>query len=257
MKNAWSEFLLWMKNKNYEWRFKLFIMTPIIIVLLVIDWTTKSWAVHHLLLNQNTKFMPGFLRFGYVINQGSAYGAMADNPGLVIALASIITIVCLTLFLVSSNRMIITTFAIIFGGSFGNLLGRAWSPDGNGVVDFLIWDFKGADGYIFNMADLFVNIGIGFAILTVILYVVEVLIAFNRRKHSLDAYEEITELKQEIEINRTKIESMFWKNSYHKWKLAANIKYAEIGELKAQIRVIKAKLSGEKQIKRAEKKNSK
>jgi hypothetical protein len=59
------------------------------------------------------------------------------------------------------------------------------------------------------MADLFVNIGIGFAILTVILYVVEVLIAFNRRKHSLDAYEEITELKQEIEINRTKIENMF------------------------------------------------
>jgi lipoprotein signal peptidase len=53
----------------------------------VIDWTTKSWAVSSFIAKTKIlKFYAGlFYVFGYVINQGSAYGAMADNPGLVIA----------------------------------------------------------------------------------------------------------------------------------------------------------------------------
>jgi signal peptidase II len=246
MKEKMQIFWEWVKNRNYQWRFKLFIMVPIIVLLLVLDWTTKAWAVQHLDHESiQYNWAPGFIVFKYMVNQGSAYGAMADKPALVITLASIITIVCLFLFVCSSNKMIIATFAIIFGGSFGNLLARAWEPT-NGVVDFLVWDFWNAGNYIFNLADLFVNIGIGLAILSIIIYVVQFTVEWVFKSKHPDEAEKISDLESDNARMFFEIENGFWTNRLAKWKTERNVLRARINENKANIVLIKSKVKEEK-----------
>ncbi|AXK51286.1 signal peptidase II [Spiroplasma alleghenense] len=183
---AFQNFKNFLKKYNYEWKFKLIVCLPIFIVLVVIDWITKGIVVAKMAYNSEKPLIPGFLRLHYIINPGAAYGMNANNVGLAITIATLATLLFSLVFIFVNSRYWLIGITILLSGSWGNLLARAWAPEipgygiKGGVVDFLVWDFKflGSDGYIFNIADLWVNIAIVYLIvvafpMTVYLFIKE------------------------------------------------------------------------------------
>lgn len=168
---------------------------PIFSVLVLIDWATKI-AVQFSMDQDPTgidphRFLPHFLKLDYMINPGSAYGANASNAGLAIGLATLVTIIALVIFIFANDKKWLIAIVFILSGSFANLLARAWAPvvsggdyqgQKGGVIDFLVWDFKilNSDNYVFNLADVWVNIGV---IILIIDLIIEIILYFNAAYH--------------------------------------------------------------------------
>ena len=130
-------------------------------------------------LGETKTFISGFLNFQYVINLGMAYGRLQDKAYLVIIFATIFSLFLTTIFIFLNNKKWLIVLIIILAGSWGNLLARLWAPGNEnnvyfGVVDFLTWDFSllNSRDYVFNLADLYVNIAIGLTILFTIIELV-------------------------------------------------------------------------------------
>ncbi|WP_342268583.1 signal peptidase II [Spiroplasma endosymbiont of Aspidapion aeneum] len=160
-------------NYYYQYIFKILFSVPLIIVCVIIDWTTKGVITNNYAEQDGGTIVKGLLRWQYAINKGSAYGTNADNLSLSITLATFGTLFLFVGIIFIRNKFAIIGFSFAFAGSFANLIGRIWGKE-HGVVDFLIWDFGYNGGfltnYIFNMADMFVNIGITIAIIYFIYY---------------------------------------------------------------------------------------
>lgn len=162
-----------LKNYNFEWKFKLFVCAPILIFLIACDWVTKILVANKFSLGQEANLIPGFVKLRYTINLGMAYGGLEDKQYLVISLASIITFLLIIFFIFLNNKKWLIALVFILSGSFANLIARSWAPlsenlKPGGVIDFLIWDMSWVNAsYIFNLADLWVNVGIGLSILAI------------------------------------------------------------------------------------------
>lgn len=174
-----SQLQSWLKNRNYAWRYKLRICVPLLLVLIGIDWLSKFGVMKTMELGSTSPFIPHFLRLNYVINLGSAYGSNQANPALAISLAAIFTVFILLLFFFGNDRKWLIGLSFLAGGSVANLVGRAWSPQPGGVIDFFQWDFDflGANNYIFNLADVFVIMGV---VLIALLLLFELFKLFRR-----------------------------------------------------------------------------
>ncbi|UKS54032.1 signal peptidase II [Mycoplasma feriruminatoris] len=179
LKDKLVEAKVFLKNHNYLWKFKLLVCLPIFVVLTSLDWITKAIVVGHMKLGETKTFLSGFLNFHYVINLGMAYGRWNDKAYLVILLATFFSLFLTITFIFLNNKKWLIVLVIILAGSWGNLLARLWAPGNEdniyyGVVDFLIWDFSlfNSRNYVFNLADLYVNIAIGLTILFTIIELV-------------------------------------------------------------------------------------
>ncbi|WP_051350869.1 signal peptidase II [[Acholeplasma] multilocale] len=176
----WLNITTWLKNHNYNWRYKLIVCTPIFVVLVALDWISKGLTVSYMEQGQKLDFIPGIVKLQYILNPGSAGGANADNLGLTITLATLATLVITIAFIFINDKKWLIALTFLMAGSIANLIARAWAPAIIGtsqeglkgaVVDMFVWDFAlwGSNGYIFNLADMWVNIGIGLLILAAIL----------------------------------------------------------------------------------------
>lgn len=169
--DAINNLKIFLKEKNYSWYFKISVILPLFVALVSIDWISKGMAVSNLSEHgQPTGGISGFIKFTLFYNKGAAYGAMADNIALAITLATFVTLFAGFLFVMISDKVLVVGAGILFAGSFANLIARLWGQDG-AVVDFIKFDFHlfNSDSYIFNLADLYVNISIGVLILGVII----------------------------------------------------------------------------------------
>ncbi|WP_338971329.1 signal peptidase II [Spiroplasma endosymbiont of Panorpa germanica] len=163
-----QNFKTYLVKHNYEWKFKLIVCLPIFASLVAIDWITKGIVVAKMSYNEQGSLIPGFLKLHYIINPGAAYGMNSDNVGLAITIATLVTLIMSLIFVFVNDRFWLIGITILLAGSWANLLARAWAPAvpgsgiKGGVVDFLVWDFSflGSDGYIFNIADLWVNVAV-------------------------------------------------------------------------------------------------
>ncbi|PPE04498.1 signal peptidase II [Entomoplasma ellychniae] len=170
LKNRINNFWSFLKKYNYEWKMKLTVGMPIIIILVALDWISKGIVTSNMTLGQSKDFLPGFLNLNYIINLGRAWGENNDPASLVknISFAAIFTILILVVFIFVNSKKWIIPIAMLFSGAFANVLARSWSPmnaDGvhGGVVDLLVWDFDFfifSKSYIFNLADVWVCSGI-------------------------------------------------------------------------------------------------
>ena len=101
-----------------------------------------------------------FLNFYLIWNTGIGFGlvAMETNIYYHILTSIIVTInICLIFFLIKSKGIHVYLIALIIGGSLGNLFDRIYYY---AVPDFIDLHLGEYHWFIFNVADIFITVGI-------------------------------------------------------------------------------------------------
>lgn len=137
------------------------ISSILILALVLLDQLSKFWAREYLKPIIRTDFIPSFLEFKYAENTGMAFSFLASQPFILTILISIINLGLLFYFLKEVQPPLFLIF--IFAGAFSNLLDRYFFGF---VTDFINPTF--INFAIFNLADVFLNIGLAFYILDTI-----------------------------------------------------------------------------------------
>ena len=105
-------------------------------------------------------FSSRFINFELVWNKGIAFGLFSLEEGLlyqVISLLIFLIIIILIYFILKSNGFEKFGFILILGGALGNLFDRIFYKAVPDFIDLHINDFH---WFIFNIADIFITIGV-------------------------------------------------------------------------------------------------
>ena len=117
-------------------------------------------------LDQLEIFSSNFINFHLIWNEGIAFGLFSfgsSNIYQIITLIIILVISVLIVFMIRSNNLT-EKFAFIFiiGGAIGNLFDRVYF---NAVPDFIDLHWNNFHWFIFNIADIFITVGVIWLIL--------------------------------------------------------------------------------------------
>ena len=133
----------------------------IILTLFFIDRLSKMYLINLQSTGTDIDFyIFPFLNFYLVWNTGIGFGLAAMESNIYYhILTSIIAIVNIGLifFLIKSKGIYAYFFALIIGGSLGNLFDRIYYY---AVPDFIDLHFGNFHWFIFNVADIFITVGI-------------------------------------------------------------------------------------------------
>jgi len=105
-------------------------------------------------------YINSFLNFYLVWNKGIGFGLLSFDQNYIFNSITFIIIIInlIILYLIfSENNIKRYFFLIILGGSSGNLFDRLYY---SAVPDFIDLNFNGYHWFIFNIADIFITIGI-------------------------------------------------------------------------------------------------
>lgn len=132
------------------------------LIVLAIDWLTKTWAEQTLLLYTPMPLIGQFFRLTLGYNTGVAFGLFANGgvwPLIVTGLIIIMLAVWLVRALHTGEIPGIAAWptGLILGGALANFVDRL--PDGR-VTDFLDMGFNMARWPTFNLADSFIVVGV-------------------------------------------------------------------------------------------------
>ncbi|MBE6608679.1 MAG: signal peptidase II [Ruminococcaceae bacterium] len=153
----------------------LYIYIAVIVLSIVLDQITKYAVVANMAEGQSIPIIENILHFTYVTNDGAAMGMMDDYRWVFMSVSTI-ALVGIGIWLVVRYKHISKltgiAFAMIAGGGIGNMIDRIFNGEtfGNGVVvDFIDFcAFPEIWMWIFNVADVFVCVGVGLAIFDII-----------------------------------------------------------------------------------------
>ena len=137
-----------------------FIFWVAALVGLGLDQLTKFWVVQTFDLTippQTIPLWPGVFHFTFVTNTGAAFSLFSENGDWLrwLSLAVSVGLILLGLLAPLANRFEQAGYGFVLGGALGNGIDRFLSGE---VVDFL--DFRLIQFPVFNLADVFINIGI-------------------------------------------------------------------------------------------------
>ncbi len=105
-------------------------------------------------------YVNSFLNLYLVWNKGIGFGLLSfDQKSTYNVISFLILLINLIIiYLIYIEKSIKTYFLlVILGGSFGNLFDRVYY---NAVPDFIDLNYKGYHWFIFNVADIFITLGI-------------------------------------------------------------------------------------------------
>lgn len=133
-------------------------------LLLAADQWSKYAVVAEFTLGQTKPFLPGFLQFTYIHNNGGAWGLMEGHTWLLLSVTLLIMVICIALLVKKGlkNKLLFWSICLILSGGLGNMIDRIFR--GGEVVDFLHLQFM-PNFPVFNIADCAVCIGAGLLLL--------------------------------------------------------------------------------------------
>jgi len=139
-----------------------FILTGICIM--VVDQVTKYMIIQKLPVNKSIEIIKDFFYITHVSNTGAAFGMFQGHVKIlaVVSIVAIFMIVILKIVLSINSAFYNISLGFILGGALGNLIDRYFVGK---VTDFFNFTFFGA---VFNVADLFINIGFCFTIIAIL-----------------------------------------------------------------------------------------
>ena len=101
-----------------------------------------------------------FLNFNFVWNSGIAFGLLSFDDQLYYNLITIIIIIITIIvyfFAFKSKDLERMGFSMILGGSLGNIFDRLYY---SAVIDFIDININNIHWFIFNIADIFISVGV-------------------------------------------------------------------------------------------------
>ena len=133
-----------------------------ILILFSVDRISKILILKNFSNNSLSEiYFNSFLNFSLVWNSGIGFGILQIEPNIFYSIMSIIiTIINLILIywmLTSPNYLESIFISIILGGSLGNLFDRYYYSS---VPDFIDLHYESFHWFTFNIADIFITIGI-------------------------------------------------------------------------------------------------
>ena len=151
-------------NLSRNVRHKIFskeAVVPIVLLvsIFVFDRVSKIWIINQQEQNSSI-FINKFLNFELIWNTGIGFGLFSTDPNLFYNLTSLfIFLVVLFLFylIFRSNFFDKICFSIVLGGALGNLYDRFVYFAVPDFIDFHVGDFH---WFTFNIADIFITVGI-------------------------------------------------------------------------------------------------
>ena len=133
----------------------------IILFIFLIDRISKQLVINLDSNNLNSEiFLSKFLNIQLIWNNGVAFGLFASDDNFVYNLiTTLIIIIILTLFFfITKTRGIEKySFLIIFAGALGNVFDRFFY---SAVPDFIDIHYNNFHWFIFNVADIFITLGV-------------------------------------------------------------------------------------------------
>jgi signal peptidase II len=158
-------------------RFKLITIFSLLIVIFGFDQATKFWAVNNLMGKNPIIYMNGLFQFVYAENPGAFLGLggelSRDLRFIIFAIVVFLGLGGMLWYLIKRERLKVNLFAYTFvlSGGFGNLWDRVFHMDGH-VIDFMLMEVWGpVRTGVFNVADVFIVIGVLLAIFGPYLFV--------------------------------------------------------------------------------------
>ena len=133
----------------------------LIFVIFLLDRASKLIMIN--LANNAYEFnikLSSFLNLNLIWNDGIAFGLFSFNKQIYYNSLTIIIIlitVILIWLMVKSSGLEKIGFSMIIGGSIGNFSDRIYYSS---VPDFIDFNFKGFHWFVFNVADIFITLGI-------------------------------------------------------------------------------------------------
>ena len=131
----------------------------IIILAFFFDRYSKIKIVDYL-INNNRIYINDFINLDLVWNTGIGFGLFSSNSNLIYhSITTIISIIIIFLFylFIKSNLIDKLLFSLILGGALGNLYDRLIYL---AVPDFIDLHYQNFHWFTFNIADIFITIGI-------------------------------------------------------------------------------------------------
>ena len=123
-----------------------------------------------LLENEKYIFINNYLNLNLVFNTGIGFGFLSLNAGIYYNILSILIffiILVLIYLMFKSKTSEKIFFSLIIGGAIGNLYDRIIYK---AVPDFIDFHIKEFHWFTFNIADIFISLGIIFMIINELIY---------------------------------------------------------------------------------------
>ena len=143
-----------------------YINTFIVLIIFILDRFSKIYVVNLDKASYSSElYQSQYLNITLVWNEGIAFGLLSFNQdNLYDLLSLLIAIIILVIFfmIIKNNNIQRYPLLMIFSGAIGNLYDRVIYKAVPDFIDFHIGDFH---WFIFNIADIFITIGVIFMIL--------------------------------------------------------------------------------------------
>jgi len=148
--------------KNFKKKFfgkEMIISTMIVILVFVADRVSKINIVNHQ-LNNDILYVNNYLNFDLVWNTGIGFGLLSQNANIfyhIISLLIFFVLVFLIYIMIKASYVEKFLYSLILGGALGNFYDRMLYFAVPDFIDFHINEFH---WFTFNIADIFISIGI-------------------------------------------------------------------------------------------------
>lgn len=142
---------------------KVYILT---LVIFIIDQISKSIISTYLTLNKSIEVINNFFYLRYINNTGASWGILSNSRILLIIL-SLLAIIILIRYMYSfkKTKLNLIGFGFLLGGILGNLSDRILYGYVRDFLDFIIFKY---DFPVFNIADIFIVLGVIILVISII-----------------------------------------------------------------------------------------
>ena len=134
------------------------LMFFLIIFIFFLDRYSKTFILNN--LNENLVYINDFINFDLIWNTGIGFGFLSSSSTLIYNTISIIVgriVIFLILISLKSDKFDKTAFSLIIGGALGNFYDRIFFK---AVPDFIDIHYGNFHWFTFNIADIFITIGV-------------------------------------------------------------------------------------------------
>ena len=140
---------------------KFFLYSAIVIFIFILDRISKLYILNSVEINNEVNiYIFSFLKLYLIWNKGIAFGLFSFEQNSFYNFITILIIVInliILIMIIKSNDIKSYFLMFILGGSSGNLFDRLYYSAVPDFIDFHINDFH---WFIFNVADVFISVGV-------------------------------------------------------------------------------------------------